>query len=278
MTTVISTLIKDIYDLAEGKRLPSVGNISPITTTYDRWFDERGSRKDKTLHFSEIGTPCLRKLWYNVNSPTSAEAIDGNTRIKFLYGDMLEGLVLSLAKAAGHTVEDEQRKVYIHRDDGWTISGRIDAIIDGHLVDVKSTTKFGVRKFEEGLKDDPFGYAAQLAGYGVGTDMDDLGFLTIQKELGHLAYFPLKKVETEKMVFRARCDSAVDAVTSKLDDLPRLDAVPQSATSKNTKLCTTCGYCPYRKACYPEARTFLYSNGPEFLVDVKVLPKVPEVI
>jgi hypothetical protein len=39
-----------------------------------------------------------------------------------------------------------------------------------------------------------------------------------------------------------------------------------------------CGYCSFRKECYPEARTFIYSNGPVFLVDVKKVPNVLEVI
>lgn len=272
----IETLVADIYDLAGGRNLPAgEGVVPPIS--YDSWFKERSGRKDKTLHFSEIGTPCLRKLWYNLNEPESALPLDGNTRIKFLYGDMLEGLVISLAKVAGHDVTNEQERVVIHRDDGWTISGRIDCDIDGVTVDVKSTTKFGVRKFEDGLKDDPFGYASQLAGYGVAKNTENLGFLTIQKELGHIAYHPLRNVAMEKHLFRARCDSAVDAVTGKLDDLPRIVPIAQSATSKNTKLATTCSYCAYRKRCYPEARTFIYSNGPEFLVDVVTLPKVPEV-
>jgi hypothetical protein len=63
-------------------------------------------------------------------------------------------------------------------------------------------------------------------------------------------------------------------------DLPedRLPPVPQSATSPNTKLNTNCSYCDFKSLCWPEARKFLYSSGPVWLVDVESEPKVPELI
>jgi hypothetical protein len=39
-----------------------------------------------------------------------------------------------------------------------------------------------------------------------------------------------------------------------------------------------CSYCEYKKTCWPEMRTFLYSYGPEFLIKVKNKPKVKEVV
>ena len=62
-------------------------------------------------------------------------------------------------------------------------------------------------------------------------------------------------------------------------DIPkdRIDPVPQSKTSPNTKLSVQCSYCEYKKTCWPEMRTFLYSYGPEFLIKVKNQPKVKEV-
>jgi len=57
----------------------------------------------------------------------------------------------------------------------------------------------------------------------------------------------------------------------------RQQQVPQSKTSPNTKLPVMCSYCEFKKKCWPEARKFIYSYGPVFLVDVKSEPKVPEV-
>lgn len=273
----ITTLVDDIHALAEGK-LPVASYNTQVSVNYGKWFEERGGRKEKTLHFSEIGTPCLRKLWYNVNNEGVALPIDGPTRVKFLYGDMLEELVLSLARSANHEVVSEQAKVFIPLSNGWQITGRIDAIIDGVLVDVKSTTKFGEKKFENGLKDDPFGYKMQLAGYAEATAMKEAGFVTIQKELGHIKYFPMDGVDENKKLFHMQADLAVEAVESEIHELPRLLPVKQSDTSSNMKLCTTCSYCAYRKECWPSARTFIYSSGPEHLVHIDKLPKVVEIV
>lgn len=269
----IDTLVEDIYKMAEGACAPFGSNFS-FPTDYSKWWGEPWVRKDKHLSFSEIGKPCLRQLWYEVNSPTSKDTIDGNLRIKFLYGDMLESLVLSLARTAGHTVEREQERVTYSVGNGWTISGRLDAFIDGVCVDVKSTTKNGVAKFEGGLKDDPFGYKHQLSGYAVATNSSAAGFVTIQKELGHIAYFP---IEVDKGHFVEQAHAATEAVELKENSLPRLEPVPQSATSKNMKLCTTCSYCGFKKECWPEMRTFMYSTGPVFLVKVVDVPRVPEI-
>lgn len=232
-------------------------------------------RPAKTIYFSELGDPCPRKLNYRVNSPELAESIDGNTRLKFFYGDVLESLVLSLAEASGHTVSDKQRRVELELDNSWKVKGRIDAVIDGTLVDVKSTTKFGEEKFKNGLQDDPFGYKMQLGGYAVALELPSCGFLTIQKELGHVGYYP---IEVSKQAVLDGAHAAVSYVERPLQELPRLDPVPQSKTSKNKKLCTTCSYCSYKKHCWPEMRTFLYSDGPVFLTEVVDVPRVSELV
>jgi hypothetical protein len=274
----INTLVADIYATLEGK-MPT-GSFSPLNMTeaLQNVYAKANTIKErppKTLYFSELGDPCPRKLNYRVNSPELAESIDGNTRLKFFYGDVLESLVLSLAEASGHTVSDKQRRVELELDNSWKVKGRIDAVIDGALVDVKSTTKFGEEKFKNGLQDDPFGYKMQLGGYAVALELQQCGFLTIQKELGHVGYYP---IEVSKQAVLDGAHAAVSYVERPLQELPRLDPVPQSKTSKNKKLCTTCSYCSYKKHCWPEMRTFLYSDGPAFLTEVVDVPRVAELV
>lgn len=86
------------------------------------------------LRGSRIGTSCGRKQWYDTNAPESAEDMDPHTLLKFLYGNILEEIILFLAEEAGHSVEKRQATVEL---DG--IVGH-DAIIDGTLVDVKSAS------------------------------------------------------------------------------------------------------------------------------------------
>jgi hypothetical protein len=272
----INTLVGDIYTTLEGKA-PYWGFSSlDLTSSLQEVYKKSNTIKErppKTLYFSEIGDPCPRKLHYRFNSPQLAEKHDGNTLIKFFYGNMLEDFVLAVTEGAGHEVTSRQGRATLELDDGWKVTGKIDAVIDGVLVDVKSTTKYGEEKFKHGLVDDPFGYALQLGGYAVALGHTSAGFLTIQKELGHLGWYPIT-VDKNKVISGAQ--AAVKAVTSDITELPRLSPVPQSKTSKNMKLCTSCGYCPYKKQCWPEMRTFLYSNSVEHLVYVDTEPRVLE--
>lgn len=270
----IATLVADIHKVASvGASAPSASTT--VSVDYKKWFEERAPREGKKLYFSEVGTSCLRKLWYRVNKPLIGESLAPTQRIKFLYGDMLEELVLSLTRAAGHEVCDEQKRVEFAAPNGWQVTGRIDAIIDGVMVDVKSVTKFSEEKFKNGLVDDPFGYYQQVNGYATVLGKTEAGFLTIQKELGHINYYP---ITVDERGWYEQVDHTIEAVeSSDVDHIKPLAPVPQSKTSKNSKLCTTCSYCEYKKECFPKLRTFLYSDGPAFLVDVVDVPRVQEV-
>lgn len=271
----INTLVDDIYSVISGGIAPATSN-NKVDVSYDKWFIPRDrAREDKILYFSEVGDPCPRRLWYKYNMPTIAEKPDGRSLLKFFYGDVLEELVLNVAEDAGHTVEKKQEKALYDIGDGWYVRGRIDAVIDGVMVDVKSVTKYSEEKFKNNLVDDPFGYYQQLNGYATALDYANAGFLTIQKELGHVNYYP---IEVNKGLFKMQAEHAAETASlSSPDSIKRLAGVPASKTSKNTKLCTSCSYCNFKKECFPEMRTFLYASGPEFLIEVVDTPRVMEI-
>ena len=270
------TLVQDIYAMVKGET-PSTTDKHNIAVSYAKWHNPRDrKRDDKVLYFSEVGDPCPRKLWFRYNKPEVSEELHAPQLIKFFYGDMLEELVLNMAEDAGHSVTSKQQSVTYDVGNGWTIRGRIDAVIDGAVVDVKSVTKYSEEKFKYGLQDDPFGYKSQLSGYATALGASEMGFLTIQKELGHVGYYPFP---VDKHWFHSQAVAATETVQSPtFEELPRFDAVPQSKTSKNKKLCTSCSYCSYKKECWPELRTFLYSDAPVFLVEVVDTPRVQELV
>ena len=153
----ISTLVDDIYSVISGGLQPVTSN-NKVDVSYDKWFTPRDrEREEKILYFSEVGDPCPRRLWYKYNMPTIAEKPDGRALLKFFYGDVLEELVLNVSEDAGHTVEKKQERVVYDIGDGWYVRGRIDAVIDNVMVDVKSVTKYSEEKFKNNLVDDPFG-------------------------------------------------------------------------------------------------------------------------
>lgn len=279
---MLDNLVKDVHDVITGKKPP----VTPkekhsVVASYAKWFDGNRERKEKVLYFSEVGTTCQRQLWYKYNRSDIAEPLDATTKLKFFYGDLLEELVLSVVSAAGYDVKDQQKVVEYELGD-WKIRGRIDAVINDVLVDVKSTTKQGQKKFDESLDKDPFGYKAQLGGYAYALGIKQAGFLTIQKELGHLNFYPIEQKDIVK--FPEAADKAIKIVESSLDSLERLEPVKQSETSPNLKLGVTCSYCAYKGDCWKDVnngegiKTFMYSGRPEFLVKVVKKPKVQEVL
>ena len=231
------------------------------------------------LSLSSIGTPCKRKLWYKVNKSGEGESLTPNTLLKFFYGDMIEELILELAKASGHDIKGQQDRLNVHG-----IKGHRDAVIDGMTVDVKSCSTYAFKKFKEGKlrDDDPFGYISQLSSYVYAgkddplvTDKTHGAFLAVDKQNGHICldvYDFTEELKTKQKEMLAAAEMVKNDIPEE-----RIDAVPQSKTSPNTKLSMQCSYCEYKYLCWDEVRTFIYSYGPEYLINVVNEPKVPEV-
>lgn len=225
---------------------------------------------------SNLGTPCDRKLWYSVNQPGLAEPLPGYTSFKFLYGDILERVLLALAKLAGHTVEGEQTELEIGG-----VKGHRDAVVDGRLIDVKTATTHSFSKFRDHRlrSDDPFGYLTQIGAYLHASQSDDTvkdkgktSFIAIDKQLGHICIDTYEKDSTdyEQLVVSKQAMVSMDTPPDRgFGDVPE-------GKSGNRKLCTECSYCPFKSTCWPGLRTFTYSNGPTFLTKVEREPKVEE--
>lgn len=283
MSKSLDTIVEDIYKVIEGKGGWDATVTEFFSTTLASVAEARFSQEQQPrdyLSLSAIGTPCDRKLWYRINqiedsAPLSPEAIG-----TFFYGDLIEALVLSLAKAAGHSVEGMQDRVEV-----FGVSGQRDVILDGVTVDVKSASSYGFQKFKSHnlREDDPFGYISQLSSYVYAGKDDPLvknktegAFLVVQKDRFKLC---LDRYDfTEELSKKEEEIERVKKVVAGAIPEDRIEPIPQSKTSPNTQLSTTCGYCEFRKVCWPEARTFLYSTGPAYLVDVVNEPRVTELI
>jgi hypothetical protein len=232
--------------------------------------EERGNG----LRFSALGKPD-RQVWFDAHpEPGSKEPMPPKTYLKFLYGDVLEAVLLLLTKEAGYEVTDEQREVEV---DG--VKGHIDARIAGTIVDVKSASSYGYKKFEQRnvVNDDPFGYVAQLSGYAdVLTPNEDAAWLAIDKVSGDICVSPLSKFVIDDHKPEHRIDHLKKVIAS--EEIPPLCHEPiPDGRSGNMCLPTPCSYCAHKYRCHPDVRVFLYSNGPKFLTTVAKVPNVPEV-
>lgn len=267
----IDRLIGDIYKYLKGYPEVSPEAASELALNLSRVITEKLSHyRSPSLSMSCIGHQ-PRKLNLELHKPAK---VSGRDRLRFLYGDIIETLVLWLAKQAGHTVSDEQREVTLEG-----VKGHIDAIIDGVLVDLKSCSPYGYKKFDKGTlpENDPFGYLAQISGYKTCTKKKRCGFLAVDKVSGDMCFYepdPDMDLPDPKAVI----ERAKKAAKSKALDLPACEAPVKADKSGNMKLSLGCKLCAYRDKCWPDARVFQYSSGPEYFVKVVKAPRVKELL
>lgn len=281
LSKTLETLIVDIDALHTKGHQPTDESIQELANEIAGLVARSLSRnlspdRDRTtLRMSNIGKPA-RQLWYQAQGEDQEE-LTGQTLRKFLMGDLWESLLLWLAKEAGHSVENQQGEVNV---DG--VVGHIDAVVDGVVVDVKSASKFGFEKFRRDTlrDDDAFGYYDQLGGYSTALDLDG-AWLAVNKETAALTVLHAPKEELAALDTRGRIAYMRDVL--KNDNPPErcYEPVPDGK-SGNLKLPVGCSYCPFKFKCWADAnhgagpRTFLYSNGPTYLVHVEKEPNVPE--
>lgn len=106
----IDTLVKDIYNLFEPEKDIELSeeeldkHLDSFTTsikeTMKNILNEK-PRERRNLRLSAIGKPA-RQLWYDKNDTKEVEPLASNVRIKFLYGHLLEDLLILLSRIAGH--------------------------------------------------------------------------------------------------------------------------------------------------------------------------------
>ena len=270
----IDTLVKDIYSLFDNGKACDKHTTQALGEAVANVVSERLAAykevKEPYLRLSMIGKPD-RQIYYELKGYPK-ETLPANAKIKFLYGDILECLLLFLAKEAGHKVEGEQDTIEVNG-----VKGHRDAVIDGVTVDVKSASPFSFKKFEDSsiIFDDPFGYIAQLSAY----DKKGGAFLVIDKQNGNLC---LSKVDE---------DITIDA-SKRIDELrPMLnkDAPPERCYEEipegkpgNMRLGIGCSYCPFKYECWKDCnngqglRVFGYSTGVKFMTKIIKEPKVNE--
>lgn len=280
MSKSIDTLVEDIYGLFRGHTVdPERSRLfgEALADTVANRLASYSTDREFTLRVSNLGKPD-RQLWYEANDPAKEE-LAGHTLIKFLFGDILEHLLLFLAAEAGHEVSHEQTEIEI---DG--IKGHNDAVIDGVVIDCKSASTHSFKKFRDGTlaQDDPFGYMEQLAGYSRGLGGLPGGFLAIDKQNGHITLMQVPVEELDALQIEDRIKYLKDVVTQPEPPERCYDPVPEGK-SGNEKLAVGCSYCPHKFKCWADAndgiglRSFLYSTGPVHLVKVEAEPRVPEV-
>lgn len=278
----ITTLVNDIYSVLEGQGKEILGLGAEIEDIVKSKVKAETPRKP-TLRMSNIGTNCLRKLWYTMKQPEGISTTQGSDRLRFMYGDLLESVILSLAESAGHKVEGRQDRVQVAG-----INGSRDAVIDGMLIDVKTASASAMGKFRNHSleTEDPFGYLWQLAGYLKAAQDDPLvtyknvaGFLAIDKSTGDMVLDIYDLTEYINSI-----EDRIDEVRTAVVQPTPPDRVfeDEETSGGNRQLCFNCSFCEFKHECWPGLRVFKYAgyNGKPkytYLTEVNKVPRVLEV-
>ena len=276
----LENLVTDIYSalspLTEGKALEvsdeDIDNFGEAIKDVVKHWATPKARDNNTLRMSNIGKPS-RQLWYDLKYKREESSFeDSHLPIKFLYGHLLEEVLLFLVKMSGHKVEDEQKEVEVKG-----VKGHIDCKIDGEVIDIKTASGFAFNKFRNGTlrEDDPFGYMAQLAGYEEAEGTTNGGFLVINKESGELTLYQPEELD------KPYAPKVIEDIKESLNnnEPPEFcyEPIPEGK-SGNMKLPKNCSYCNHKFRCYPDLRVFKYSKGLVYFTEIVNEPKVEEVL
>lgn len=282
MTKTLDTLIPDIYTMLEQgadveqahvkEALDEVGSL--VREAVENILREGQREGAAHLRLSSIGKPD-RQIWYGVQGE-EGESINGQTKIKFLMGHVLEALLICLTKASGHKVEEAQDTVEVEG-----VLGHQDCVIDDVLVDIKSASSFAFKKFKDGRlsEDDPFGYIAQISAYATKNNRKEAAFFAIDKNSSELCILPIHDMEMIDAPARVR---HLKGVVKEGQAPARCYSDAKDGESGNRKLAIGCVFCPYKKKCWADAnngsglRAFKYSNGVRYLTQVAKTPQVEE--
>ena len=280
----IETLVEDINKLftSEDPPIPEkevdnlIDTFAVSIKQHLKTFLYEMPRANKNLRLSVIGRPD-RQLWYDINEPNE-KPLSSSLRIKFLYGYLLEELLILLSSVAGHKVTHEQKEVTVAG-----IKGHQDCMIDGVLVDCKSASWRAFQKFKNNAisEDDPFGYIAQISAYAEANGVDKAAFLAIDKQSGEICLSPVNSLEMinakKRITHLKKIIKHKTAPSKCFDDLPE-------GKSGNRKLDVRCIFCSHKSKCWSDAnqgkglRVFQYAKGYRFLTNVAKEPNVDEVL
>jgi len=263
-TKTIDTLVADIYNLVNtGKKKPDQEALfalgSTVMDAVRRQLWMATSDMPGRLRMSNIGKPCSRSLWYDVNGDDKVESLSPETRLKFMIGDIVEALVVYLAKEAGHSVTDQQAEIEMEG-----IKGHIDCVIDDELVDIKSASSFAMKKFKNGTlpNDDPFGYISQISGYGNALGKKRGTFLAFDKSSGELATYTHSQLENTEIKIKE-----VKAAVALPEPPDRCFETVKDRQTSRQKLGVNCSYCSHKHTCWAGELDLKFRSGrPVFFV------------
>ena len=227
---------------------------SDVKAALYKQFDS-GPRDAFRLRMSNIGKPKCQ-LWFEKNDPSDKIPLPSNFMLNMMIGDITEAVFKGVLRAAKIDFQDND-VVSLDLGELGKIKGEYDMILDDKIDDVKSASPFSYDVKFDSLsslqKGDSFGYINQLVGYAKAAGKEVGGWWVINKATGHHKYVSAADLDTDAVM-----ENITDTVEYITNDKPFercFEPIPEYFNRKatgNTKLNTECGYCGFKKKCWPE--------------------------
>jgi hypothetical protein len=219
------------------------------------------------VRMSGVGKPlCQQKLSARDDIE---EDVDYTLVMKFLFGDIIEAIAVTVMKGAGIDIQSEQESVSLEIG-GTTLNGTYDVKIDDKIYDIKSAApgafsmKFAAnRGYNNIKKDDVFGYVPQGYLYAEAAGSTFGGWIAINKATGEWAVCETPLVHDEdRQAALQLADKNIRSVLGKdkfersFADEPETYKDKETGTLKRTGnrlMNRTCSYCGFKMHCWPDA-------------------------
>ena len=222
---------------------------------FKKHFTEERDKKFKP-RMSSIGKPlCQLQM---EKSGAEPETPSYQSKMKFLFGDLIEALAITILKSSGVKIDEFQKKVS-HKFGKDKINGTYDAKILGKIWDIKSASPYSFKyKFAEGfdaiLKDDIFGYVSQGYLYSKAEDVDFGGWIAIDKSSGEwtVVETPINDDKHAKEALE-KAERNLKALNNDEPFKRQYEDIEETFNGKvtgNRVLGKECSFCPYKKSCW----------------------------
>jgi len=224
-------------------------------------------QRDKSfrVRMSGIGKPlCQLQM---EKSGAKKEEMPYNSKLRFLFGDMIEAITMLLLKASGTTVDSEQKQVskpskYFETG----LTGTYDVEIDNKIYDIKSASDWAFKnKFSMGfdavVDKDVFGYKSQGYLYADAENKKFGGWIVVNKSTGEMCIVSPPKNDAEHR--KEALKVAEDNIKALMENKPfercftDVEEKYRNKLTGNRVLDSVCSFCSFKQECWGDKIEYL---------------------
>ena len=245
--------------------------------------EHEANRSKELMRCSAIGKADRKLKMEQLQMEKHGETIPISVKMRkiFFLGHVFEELVLMLVREAGYEVSDEQKEVDIDGVKGH-MDGKItkkDSGIEPEVVDVKSSSTYGMKKYFTGSildGEDPWNYIDQLSAYVEAEEQERGHILAADKT--NLDFALTTVTDMDFINVGGRIDQQRAVLASDKMPEPCHKPIPDGK-SGNMILQKPCTWCEFKHDCFKDAnggaglRVFDYSNGPRYFTQLVKNPQ-----